>query len=71
MALRRSVCNGVCACLYCVMKQEDGLQWRNVALRHLSRHRMSCDDMKEDAARRECGMWRGEGKCIQGFGVET
>ena len=74
-SFRRLICNGVCACvracLHCVIKQEDVLQWCNEALRDLSRHRMLCDEMKEVEVKWKCGMYRGEGKCIRGFGVET
>ena len=60
----------VCAYLYCVTKEEDGLIWCNEALCDLSRHKMLCDEVKVEVER-ECGMYRGEVKCIQNFGVET
>jgi len=52
------------------MKQEDGLKWCCEALRDVGRHKTLCDEMK-DEVKGECGMYRGEVKCIQGFGVET
>jgi len=53
------------------MKQEDGFKWCNEALRDLSRHKMLNDEMMEDEVKGGCGVYRREGICIQGFGVET
>ena len=52
------------------MKHEGGLKSCDEALRGFSRrHKMLSDEMKEGEVKGECGMYREEGKCIQGFSV--